>query len=64
MFAVNALTQELVEVLGKSQGVVIMTPPRDSKEAQNTLSTMVSALKGKHKVCAPLFPDSALQNPL
>ncbi|KAK9802723.1 hypothetical protein WJX73_000981 [Symbiochloris irregularis] len=48
--ALSVDPQELVEVLGKSQGVVIMTPPRDSKEAQNTLSTMVSALKGKHKI--------------
>lgn len=42
--------QELVEVLGKSQGIVIMTPPRGNKAAQQTLSTLVSALTSKHKV--------------
>ena len=44
--------QELGEILGRSNGVVIMTPPRDSKDAQASLATMVSALKPKHKVLA------------
>ena len=36
--------------MGRSNGVVLMTPPRESKEAQSSLATMVSALKSKHKV--------------
>lgn len=55
------MVQELVEVLGKSQGVVIMTPPRDSKAAQATLSTLVSALTQKHKV--PAQPAALLTSP-
>ena len=48
--------QELGEILGRSNGVVIMTPPRDSKDAQASLATMVSALKPKHKVRPSLSP--------
>ena len=47
------LAQELTEVIGRSQGVVIMTPPRECKEAQAALSTMLAALKSKHKVHLP-----------
>ena len=49
--------QELNEILGRSSGIVVMTPPRDSKDAQASLATMVSALKPKHKV----QPAPALQ---
>ena len=56
--------QELNEILGRSNGIVIMTPPRDSKDAQASLATMVSALKPKHKVPAfsvlVLLPLSSL----
>ena len=48
--------QELTEILGRSNGVVIMTPPRESKEAQAALATMVSALKSKHKVGLDAHP--------
>ncbi|KAK9817135.1 hypothetical protein WJX72_010039 [[Myrmecia] bisecta] len=42
--------QELVEVVGRSTGVVIMAPPSDSREAQAAVSTLLSALKPKQKV--------------
>ena len=43
--------QELVEVIGRSSGVVLMSPPNDSTEAAAALATLVSAVKPKkHKV--------------
>ncbi len=42
--------QELVALLGRNQGVVLMAPPSDSPEAQTALSTLSSAIKGKSKV--------------
>ena len=53
--------QELTEILGRSNGVVLMTPPRASKEAQAALATMVSALKSKHKVGCPAALPAAPQ---
>jgi hypothetical protein len=46
------LPQELVALLGRNQGVVLMAPPSNSPEAQVALSTMSSAIKGKSKVRA------------
>lgn len=43
--------QELVEVVGRSAGVVIMAPPDDSAEAQAALATLLSSLKPKQKAC-------------
>lgn len=48
------VVQELVEVVNRSKGVVLMAPPADSTEAQASLATLLSALKPKQKVC--LFP--------
>jgi flavin reductase (DIM6/NTAB) family NADH-FMN oxidoreductase RutF len=42
--------QELGEVVGRSQGIVLMTPPHESKEAQATIATLLSAVKPKQKV--------------
>lgn len=42
--------QELVEVLGRNSGVVVMSPPSDSTEAQKSISLMMSAIKSKQKV--------------
>ena len=42
--------QELVEVLGRTQGVVVMTPPGDSEEARAALSTLLSAIKPTQRV--------------
>ena len=45
--------QELSEVVGRSQGVVLMTPPHQSKEAQASIATLLSAIKPKQKVNIP-----------
>lgn len=42
--------QELVEVVGRCSGVVLMAPPDDSSEARATIATLLSALKSKQKV--------------
>ncbi len=42
--------QELVALLGRSQGVILMAPPSDASEAQTTLGTLTSAIKAKTKV--------------
>ena len=42
--------QELVAVIGRSKGVVIMTPPSGSAEAKTSLAAMTSALKAGCKV--------------
>lgn len=43
--------QELVELVGRSSGVVLMAPPGDSADARASLSTLLSALKpAKHRV--------------
>lgn len=42
--------QELVEIMAKVNGVVLLAPPSDSAEAQNSVSTLVSAMKSKQKV--------------
>jgi hypothetical protein len=55
----RVLLQELVEVVNRSTGVVLMAPPDDSAEARASIATLLSALKPKQKVRpshAPLFP--------
>eukprot|EP00210_Caulerpa_lentillifera_P001943 g1865.t1 len=42
--------QELVEILGRNSGVVVMCPPTHSEEAQKSISLMMSAVKPKQKV--------------
>lgn len=42
--------QELVEVVGRSSGVVLMAPPHESAEAAASVSTLLSTLKSKQKV--------------
>ncbi|CAL8463908.1 g3443 [Coccomyxa elongata] len=46
----SADPQELVEVVGRCSGVVLMAPPDDSSEARATIATLLSALKSKQKV--------------
>jgi flavorubredoxin/flavin reductase (DIM6/NTAB) family NADH-FMN oxidoreductase RutF len=43
-------TQELVEIIGRSSGVVLLSPPTENKEAQKTLDTLLSAVNKKQKV--------------
>ena len=45
--------QELVEVVGRSSGVVLMAPPTESAEAAASVSTLLSTLKPKQKVSCP-----------
>lgn len=45
--------QELVEVVGRNSGVVLMAPPSDNPEAQTALATLLSSLKPKQKVPSP-----------
>lgn len=40
-------TQEVVEVMGRNTGAVIMAPPTDSPDAQNAISVVVSAINPK-----------------
>ena len=42
--------QELVEIVGRSTGIALMAPPSDSKTAQKTLDTLMSAVNKKQKV--------------
>lgn len=42
--------QEMVEMLGRSAGVVVMTPPSDNAEARAAVNTLLSAIKPKQKV--------------
>ena len=42
--------QELVEVVGRSSGVVLMAPPTESAEAAASISTLLSTLTSKQKV--------------
>lgn len=44
------IAQELVEVVGRCSGVVLMAPPDDSAEARATIATLLSSLKSKQKV--------------
>lgn len=46
----RAYVQELVEVVGRSSGVVLMAPPTESAEAAASVSTLLSTLKSKQKV--------------
>lgn len=39
--------QEVVELMGRNKGVVIMSPPSDSSDAQNAISVVVSAFSPK-----------------
>ena len=48
--------QELVEIVGRSAGVVIMAPPDDAPEAQAALATLLSSLKPKQKARAAARP--------
>lgn len=43
----SADTQELVEIVGRNSGLVIMAPPSDATEAQASLATVLSAVKPK-----------------
>ena len=42
--------QELVEVVGRATGVVLMAPPVENAEAAASISTLLSSLKPKQKV--------------
>ncbi|PSC76929.1 diflavin flavo A [Micractinium conductrix] len=42
--------QELVEMLSRNSGVVLMTPPNDAPEARGAINTLLSAIKPKQKV--------------
>lgn len=42
--------QELVEVIGRNKGCVLMSFPSNSEEAQNSMSIILSAMKSKQKV--------------
>jgi len=50
--------QELIEVVGRSSGVVLMAPPTESAEAAASMSTLLSRLKPKQKVSAVDLPVS------
>lgn len=39
--------QEVVEMMGRNKGVVIMAPPSDSSDAQNAISVVVSSFNAK-----------------
>lgn len=43
----SADTQELVEIVGRNSGLVIMAPPSDATEAQASIATVLSAVKPK-----------------
>mmetsp|Transcript_9557 Transcript_9557/g.20353 ORF Transcript_9557/g.20353 Transcript_9557/m.20353 type:complete len:623 (+) Transcript_9557:94-1962(+) len=42
--------QELVAVVGRSKGVILMSPPSTSTEAKTSIAAMLSAIKPKTKV--------------
>lgn len=42
--------QELVAAVGRSAGIVLMSPPADSAEARTSLAALTSAIKPKTKV--------------
>ncbi|EFJ49873.1 hypothetical protein VOLCADRAFT_89311 [Volvox carteri f. nagariensis] len=42
--------QELVAVVGRSAGIVLMSPPRDSADARTSLAALSSAVKPRTKV--------------
>ncbi|KAI7837261.1 hypothetical protein COHA_008875 [Chlorella ohadii] len=42
--------QEVVEMLSRNDGVVIMAPPSDNAEARKNIATLLSAIKPKQKV--------------
>ena len=44
--------QELVEIVGRSTGIVLMAPPSENKAAQTTMNTLLSACNSKQKVRA------------
>jgi len=46
----SADPQELVAVVGRSGGVILMSPPNDSGEARTSLAALTSALKPKTRV--------------
>ncbi|KAG2499462.1 hypothetical protein HYH03_002409 [Edaphochlamys debaryana] len=46
----SADPQEVVAVVGRSKGLVLMTPPRDSADARTSLAALSSALKPGTKV--------------
>ena len=43
----SADTQELVEIVGRNSGLVILAPPSDAAEAQASLATVLSAVNPK-----------------
>ena len=43
----SADTQELVEIVGRNSGLVIMAPPSDATEAQASIATVLSAVNPK-----------------
>ena len=46
----NPYSQELVAVVGRSKGLVLMSPPSDSPEVKISLAAMISAIKAGTKV--------------
>lgn len=52
----SADTQELVEIVGRNSGLVVMAPPSDAAEAQASLATVLSAVNPKkQKVRTPAY---------
>ena len=42
--------QELVELMARNSGIVIMAPPSDNADGRKAMATMLSAIKAKQKV--------------
>ena len=42
--------QEIVAAVGRSSGIVLMSPPRDNADARTSLAAVSSAIKAKTKV--------------
>lgn len=51
-------TQEMVEVMARNAGVVLMAPPADSSEAQRVVSVMVSAVNPKKQKVLKIIKES------
>jgi flavorubredoxin len=50
MDMLSADPQDLVALMGRSKGLVLMAPPNDSSEARASMATMLSAIQPGSKV--------------
>lgn len=57
----SADTQELVEIVGRNSGLVILAPPSDAAEAQASIATVLSAVNPKKQKVRRAAPRRALQ---